>query len=383
MGEVSSKIQISVGTDFDYMILRMYAVKFFDTENHWPVEEYDPARRTIDIESVEADENEVLDFAKLLNFEIRTTANKVTNNPKLRDRLLAWSFVIVGATRHYNGEAVNYCRITRQNNRLYISENGGAEEDVRKHMRANTIYIVDSSVKESDELDPGGICLIPDGQLENLLYNQWPAEAYFSAFSEIIKGKNVKEVLSYLKIQVDNLRNAVASGNEVYKNHADDIVLGIILDAVRVGCAHNGKANDTEVRFISEAAALFNLNYETLIDSAKDDPEVKKLYMVGIRIANFLPTAFNSILGIIACCIYCDGLIEDKDKEYLAFLLPYLSGGTGEYKEELVNMSQKAFEIYKTLPDSEGDLYNWTFMKGTRAAGEGWSISIPGMASAL
>ena len=346
MSEVWSNVQLTASTDIDYKILKMYAVKWFDDENQWPVEEYDDAKRSITLEAALADENEVLDFSKVLNHQIRSLAAKVSGNSKLKDRLLNWSFRLSAGTEHYNDGTVNEYTITRRDNHLYISEDGGKEKDVRYHMYAKKIYSFSGRSRkepiESDELDAGR-CLISEGQLDNLLDNRWPADSSFDAAVEVLKSTDVNGALQCLKKNVDGLKKAVAT-HDVYKKDADLVAANLFYDAIRVGCAHDRKVNTSETEFLKGAAEIFGVDVEKLIEIAEEEPDFKDLIMKKIKIGYFLPVSFNSIIGMIACCIYCDGLIEEKDKTYLDLVKPYLSGSEETPEEKKARLEKEKAE---------------------------------------
>lgn len=346
MSEVWSNIQLTASTDIDYKILKMYAVKWFDDENQWPVEEYDDAKRSITLESALADENEVLDFSKVLNHQIRSLAAKVSGNSKLKDRLLNWNFRLSAETEHYNDGTVNEYTITRRDNHLYISEDGGKEKDVRYHMYAKKIYSFSGRSRkepiESDELDAGR-CLISEGQLDNLLDNRWPADSSFDATVEVLKTTDVNGALQCLRKNADSLKKAVAT-HDVYKKDADLVTANLFYDAIRVGCAHDRKVNTSETEFLKGAAEIFGVDVEKLIGIAEEEPDFKDLIMKKIKIGYSLPVSFNSIIGMIACCIYCDGLIEEKDKTYLDLVKPYLSGSEETPEEKKARLEKEKAE---------------------------------------
>ena len=343
MGEVWSKVRLSAPTDIDYKILKMYAVKWFDDENQWPVEEYYDAKRTIEIEEALADENEVLDFAKVLNHQIRSLAAKVSGNAKLKERLLNWRFELNGETEHYNGGTVNEYVISRRDNHLYISENGGREKDVRNHMRGNKIYSMGSPVKESDEMDAGR-CLISIGQLENLLENRWPADTSFDRAVHALKTKDADGALQLLKEQVGSLKEAIAT-HDVFKKQSDLVAVNLFYDAIRVGCAHGQKTNAAETEFLKGAAEIFGVeDVEKLIQIAEEEPDFKDLIMKKVKMGYSLPAAFNNILGMIVCCIYCDGVMDDQDKAYLDMVMPYLSGSEETPAEKKARLEKEKAE---------------------------------------
>jgi len=125
--EFLTDIEFTMPTDNDYNIMELIAQKFYDDDDHWPVEEYDPSARTIKIESVLATYDEAVDFAAdLLEKIINHLADKASG--EVRSTIEGLTY-----TMHIHTDEGGYtecdCIIERNGCMLTMKESRFSHED--------------------------------------------------------------------------------------------------------------------------------------------------------------------------------------------------------------------------------------------------------------
>lgn len=116
MAEVWTKIEFIMPTEKDYKLMMCFA-KSFDSEDCWPVEEYDEEQKRIEIEEVLATQDEVVELAEILNNQIEGFSD-----PNTREICMGLEYQLKGTTEFYNcGEQIDYI-IERKNGKTTIRE---------------------------------------------------------------------------------------------------------------------------------------------------------------------------------------------------------------------------------------------------------------------
>ncbi|MBQ3112461.1 MAG: hypothetical protein IJC70_06260 [Firmicutes bacterium] len=125
--EFLTDIEFTMPTDNDYNIMELIAQKFYDDDDHWPVEEYNAAERTITIESAWATQEDVVGFAtELLETVISHLAGKASGDVRTAIEGLAY-------TMHAHTSAGGYTEqdfiIERNGDKLTMKESFFAHEE--------------------------------------------------------------------------------------------------------------------------------------------------------------------------------------------------------------------------------------------------------------
>ena len=105
MAEIWSKFTLVMPTERDYGVMAVIA-KMYDRPENWPVLNYAEEEKRIEFDEVLAYEDDVIEFASVLNEHLQTMKMPT---PDYREKMNAVVFAIEGTTMYHNsGEQVDY-----------------------------------------------------------------------------------------------------------------------------------------------------------------------------------------------------------------------------------------------------------------------------------
>ena len=125
--EIWTDIEFTMPTDVDYNIMELIAKNFFDDDDHWPVEEYNPEARSIKFESVLATQEEAIEFATDLLEQINERLSKKASE-SLRQTFENFTYTMQGHTDN-GGYTESVYVIERQGDKLTMKESCFSHED--------------------------------------------------------------------------------------------------------------------------------------------------------------------------------------------------------------------------------------------------------------
>ncbi len=124
--EVTTTLTFTMPTDVDYTIMEFIAKHYYDSEEHWPVEQYDAEKRMICIEEVWATKDDAVEFAKLLESIISEVAGDPSD--EAHDPIANCSYTMHGHTDHGGYAEYEYI-INRSGDKLTMKESCFSHED--------------------------------------------------------------------------------------------------------------------------------------------------------------------------------------------------------------------------------------------------------------
>ena len=130
-------IEFTMPTDDDYFYMESIAKIYYDDDDHWPVEEYNPKTRTIRIESIPEPQDIVVEFATELLEEIfQTMPNNMKfknkqDEEKVRNVISNISYIMHCHTDNGGYTECDYIIERKGNNSLTMKESWFSHEDYK------------------------------------------------------------------------------------------------------------------------------------------------------------------------------------------------------------------------------------------------------------